>query len=149
VRAVSAPDAPVALTAPDSAVVNVVCLGDCMVGGGASWVTSDAQIAWTHPDPLSVDEYEVWEATDEPYFDPDACASCELAATTTGLEVVIEDSPPGFNPVIGSAGGVERSLMRTYVVRAVNAGGVSDASNEIGVVSYSLLQGGSGVPNLP
>lgn len=140
-RSVSAPDAPVLLVYPHSQVINLICVGDCVVGGGPSWFSTDARVGWTHPDPLSVDEYEVWKATDEPYFDPESCAGCELAATTTGLAAVIAGSPPGFNPVGGSDQANIMSRIDTYVVRAVNGGGVSELSNEIGVVNYSLLQG--------
>lgn len=146
-RSLSAPDAPVALAAPESAVVNVVCVGYCVVGGGPSWVTSEMRVTWTHPDPASVDEYEVWRATDEPYFDPDSCTGCELATITTGLAAVVSDSPPGFNPVGGTQGANIMSRIDTYVIRARNAGGASTASNSIGVVSFSLLQGIKSFPD--
>lgn len=143
-RAVSSPDAPVLLAAPESQVVNVVCVGDCFVGGGPSWVTSDVLVSWTHPDPAGVDEYEVWRATDEPYFDPDNCSACELAATTTGLSAVVTDSPSGFNPVGGTQTANIMSSIDTYLVIGRNAGGASVASNRVGAVSFSVLQGGSG-----
>lgn len=142
-RSVSAPDAPVALAAPESDVVNVVCVGDCAVGGGPSWVTTDTRLAWTSPDPLAADYYEVYTAVDEPYFDVATCVSCELAATTTGLEAIVTDAPPGFNPVGGTTDANIMSRIATFRVRACNAGGCSDLSNEIGAVNYSMLQGGT------
>lgn len=135
--------APVAAVISDtlSAVTNVVCVGDCYTGGGPSWVTSDFVVAWGHEDPLTVDDYELWCAVDEPYFDPDACVGCELIGVTTGLNMTVTGAPPGFNPVFGTEGAALMSGIETCVVRARNAGGTSGASNEVGVVNFSLLQG--------
>ena len=137
---VAAPAAPV-LAAADSAVTNVVCTGDCYTGGRASWVTSDVILGWSHEDPLTVDWYEVWTAVDEPYFDPDTCTDCELAGDTTGLTYTVEDAPPGWNPVGGTEDASIMSGIQTFRLRAVNGGGTSAVSNEIGVVHYSLIQG--------
>ena len=146
-RTVSAPDAPVALAAPESDVVNVVCVGDCITNGGPSWVTSDARVAWTHPDPLSVDYYEVWTAIDQAYCDSTPCPEgYEQVGTTTGLELVVENAPPGFNPVGGTEGASIMSRIVVAHVRACNVGGCSAPSNEIGAVNYSLLQGISRLP---
>jgi hypothetical protein len=142
----SAPDAPVVFSGTESQVVNVVCVGECVVYGSASWVTSDALIGWTHGDPASVDYYEVWRATMEPYFELETCDRCDLAATTTGLEVVVVDSPRGFNPVGGTETAEFFSEIDTYRVRACNAGGCSALSNEIGAINESLLQGGRLLP---
>lgn len=139
IRSVSPPDAPEVLSSA-SAITNVVCLGPCVIGGAASWVTSDVQVGWTHADPLAVDYYEVWQSTNEPYFDPDSCTNCQMATTTTGLQAMIADSPGGWNPVFGTTGATLMSDLDFYLVRAVNAGGVSEASNIIGVTHYSLLQ---------
>ncbi len=141
IQVVSTPEAPVILPPPDSVITNTVCVGDCYTGGRASWVTSDVIVGWTHPDPLSVDEYEVWRSTQEPYFEPESCTACELEATTSGLEATVTGSPPGFNPVGGTAGSANQTDLDFYLVRAVNAGGTSEASNRIGVMSYSLMQG--------
>jgi len=142
---VAAPAAPV-LAAGDSAVTNVVCTGDCYVGGRASWVTSDVILGWSHEDPLTVDWYEVWTAVDEPYFDPATCTDCELAGETTGLTYTVEDAPPGWNPVGGTEGASIMSGIQTFTIRAVNGGGTSVVSNEIGVVHFSLLQGAKDLP---
>lgn len=142
---VAAPAAPV-LAAVDSAVTNVVCTGDCYTGGRASWVTSDVILGWSHEDPLTVDGYEVWTAVDEPYFDPATCTDCELAGETTGLTYTVEDAPPGFNPVGGTAGASIMSGIQTFVVRARNGGGSSVISNEIGAVTFSLIQGSPDAP---
>lgn len=143
---VAAPAAPV-LAAGDSAVTNVVCTGDCYTGGRASWVTSDVILGWSHEDPLTVDWYEVWTAVDEPYFDPATCTDCELAGETTGLTYTVEDAPPGWNPVGGTEDASIMSGIQTFTVRAVNGGGTSVISNEIGVVHFSLSQGIVDVPN--
>ncbi len=137
---VAAPAAPV-LAVGDSAVTNVVCTGDCYVGGRASWLTSDVILGWSHEDPLTVDWYEVWTAVDEPYFDPATCTDCELVGDTTGLTYTVEDAPPGFNPVGGTEDANIMSAIQTFRLRAVNGGGTSVVSNEIGVVHYSLVQG--------
>lgn len=140
-RSVSAPDAPIALVAPESEVVNVVCAGDCITNGGPSWVTSDMLVAWIHPDPLAVDYYEVWRSTTEPYFELGTCERCELAATSTGLEALVADSPRGFNPVGGTSTVELFSTIDAYRVRACNAGGCSELSNAIAAINESLLQG--------
>lgn len=137
---VAAPAAPV-LSAGDSAVTNVVCTGDCYTGGRASLVTSDVILGWSHEDPLTADWYEVWTAVDEPYFDPATCTDCELVGDTTGLTYTVEDAPPGWNPVGGTEDANIMSSIQTFTVRAVNGGGTSVISNEIGVVHFSLLQG--------
>lgn len=138
-RSVATPVAPV-MDSGSSAVVNVVCTGDCYVGGGPSWVTSDVTLAWSHADPLVADYYEVWQSTMDPYFDPETCMACELATTTSGLTATVEDSPPGFNPTMGTEGADIMSPMDFFVVRAVSAGGPSDTSNRLGAVTFSLLQ---------
>lgn len=143
---VTAPAAPV-LDAGSSAITNTVCTGDCYTNGRASWVTSDVVLGWSHEDPLTVDGYEVWTAVDEPYFDPATCTDCELAGETTGLTYTVVDAPPGFNPVGGTTGASIMSGIQTFVVRAVNAGGTSVISNEIGVVTFSLLQDGTSAPS--
>lgn len=137
-RALAAPAAPV-VSSVRSEVVNQVCVGECALGGAASWVTSDVLVWWEHEDPLAVDDYEVWQATMEPYFEPETCAACALVATSSGLQATIADSPPGFNPVGGTDDADFMSAIDFYVVRARNAGGTSGNSNRIGVVTFSLL----------
>jgi hypothetical protein len=139
-RSVAAPEPP-ELLVTESAVVNVNCLGDCIVHGGPSWLTSDTLLGWTHPDPLSADYFEVWMAVDQGYWTPETCDGCELIGATTGLETVVPDAPNGFNPVGGSEGAEIMSRVYIFEVRACNAGGCSEPSNQIGTVNYSLLQG--------
>lgn len=139
-RSVSTPAAPEILDSA-SAVINTVCVGECVVGGAPSWVTSDALVNWTHSDPINVDYYELWRSRGVPYFEPATCTACSLVAETTGLSVIVSDSPPGFNPVCGSTGAELLSGFDFYRVRAVNSDGASAPSNELGVVTYSLLQG--------
>lgn len=141
------PAPPVLLSGPESAVVNVTCRGDCVTGGGPSWLTSDVLLKWRHPDPPGVDEYLVYRARMEPYFEPETCLRCELVGTTTGLELVVPDSPPGFNPVGGTAGMEMMTEIDFYVVRAVNAGGASGSSNRVGSQTWSLMQGASFIPD--
>lgn len=140
-RSISAPVAPVA----ESGLSYVTNTRLYRQPAGTYLLGSDFVVAWSHEDPLSVDYFEVWRATDEAYWSPETCAGCSLAATSTGLSEYIYGSPPAFNPVAGTANADIASGIDFYLVRGVNAAGESADSNMIGVVNYSLQQDRSGM----
>lgn len=140
-RSLAAPEAPV-LSSAESYVTNERCFGDCVTAGNTSLLMTDFVPYWTHPDPVGVDHYEVWRATNAAYWDVASCATCSLVATSTGMTTTVTGSPPPFNPVGGTTDAAVVTEIDFYAVRAVNAGGDSAQSNMIGVVSYSLMQSG-------
>lgn len=103
--------------------------------GSAAW--GDLHLYWQHPDPAQVDYYEVYTTTNMPYFTVPVSAT--LALTTTAQRGVFLESPARFNPVPQSGDPGARSEFDYYVIRAVNAAGVSAPSWPIGVVIYSLI----------
>jgi len=136
------PAAPV-LDPVESYLINQRCYGDCVDAGNSSLLMTDFVPYWSHGDPVGVDYYEVWQGRGDCYFDPETCMGCALVGVTTALTVTITDSPPAFNPVGGTFGAELASGPDCYVVRAVNGGGAGAASNAIGVMTFSLMQGAS------
>ena len=104
--------------------------------GAELW--TDLHLFWTHLDPVQVDYYEVWKATNEPYWTPTDCVSCTLALTTTGQRGVFPESPARFNPLPGTANYMPQSDFDFYLVRAVNTSGASEESGMVGIVNYPL-----------
>jgi hypothetical protein len=135
-RSLATPAAP-ALDSGASFLTKMRCYGDCVDLGNSSLMLHDFVADWSHPDPALVDEYEIWRATGDPYFDPTNCAGCTVTVST-GMTGTVEGSPPAFQPVHGyeEGGG---SAVDTYVVRAVNGAGESEPSNRVGVIIYSFL----------
>lgn len=97
-------------------------------------------LRWSHPDPRWITTYEVWQATNEPYFEPGNCARCWLVGTTRAQWLLSQPTGLTFNPNGGTANATIAGSVITYKVRALNRVGVSPLSNEIGVMTFSLGQ---------
>lgn len=106
-----------------------------MTTGSAAW--GDLHLYWRHPDPVSVTYYEVYTTTDVPYFTVPVSAT--LALTTTAQRAVLLESPGRFNPIPQPGDSIARSALDFYAIRAVNAGGISEPSQTIGAMIYSLI----------
>ena len=139
-RSLTAPAAPVAESG-ESEVINQRLFA---LSGGETMFTADFVLMWSHEDPVSVDYYEVWRDTNAAYWTPETCDDCALVATSSGMSEIFYASPAPFDPISSGIGAMAANIMSSidfYLVRAVNDGGTSDASNMVGVVHYSLKQG--------
>lgn len=127
----STPTAPV-LSAANTTVVTRILFG---------FTYSLVLLRWSHADPGQINAYEVWQATNEPYFTPENCARCELVGKTRAQWLLLRPVGLTFNPIAGTPGAVIGSAIVTYKVRALNRKGLSPLSNEIGVITWSEEQG--------
>lgn len=127
----SAPAAPVLLSGRSI----VLTVSD----DGERW-EGDVLLRWRHANPPGVDYYEVRHGLNAPYSNPD------LDGTTTALRFLSDAPGQDFVYLGGTAGATIAGDLDTYTVRACNRAGCSAASNEIGVMSFSLRQG---IPELP
>ncbi len=132
-----APRAAVLLGAPQTQVFTVV-------DDGTYW-NGDVLLKWRHPNPGSVNFYEVWHGLNTPYIEPGVRG--ELEGTTSALRWWSDAPGQSFTymtltPGVDIMGGLD-----TWKIVACNRAGCAAPSNEIGVVTYSLNQGMKELPN--
>lgn len=106
---------------------------------GQRW-EGDVLLRWRHASPPGVDYYEVRHGLNQPYSSPD------LDGTTTALRYLADAPGQTLIYLGGTAGATIAGDLDTYTVRACNRAGCSAASNEIGVITFSVRQG---IPFLP
>jgi hypothetical protein len=113
-------------------IVNLVCPTPAAVGSPTIARLGDTEVRLTWPAVEGSDHYEVWSATNQPYFTPGADCANPAPLQCTSVADTLVDS--GAGSPTGS---------HTYAVRAINAcGAASDpAPDRVGVFEYELAPG--------